>query len=124
MKNLNSTDILFTMPGTDISHQLIFSYWKKDLIQKKGQKPLVYCSVFLNKFPFWKRLKIGLRYIFGKEPSSLGYFDEFVFTPDDGVKLEQLAKYLNNIKINDYIKKYPDLKISEIRKKIKEEDES
>ena len=85
---------------------------------------MVYCSVFLNRFPFWKRLKIGLRYIFGKEPSSLGYFDEFVFTPDDGVKLEQLAKYLNNIKINDYVKKYPDLKISEIRKKIKEEDES
>lgn len=120
MEKLNSTDVLFTMAGTDISHQLIFSYWKRDLVRKPGQRPLVYCSVFLNKFPFWKRLKVGLKYIFGK-PSSLGYFDEFVFTPEDGYKLKIISDYLMNIQIDDYMKKYPELKLSEIKKKIKED---
>ena len=122
MENVKPTEILFTSPGTDISHQIIFSYWNKYKLNS-SKKPLVYCSVLLNKFPFWKRLKIGLRYIFGK-PSKFGYFDEFIFLPEDGYKLEKIANYLTNIHIIEYLKKYPNLTIEEIKNKIKEENES
>ena len=123
MERIKPTEILFTSPGSDISHQLIFSYWNKEKL-KTSEKPLVYCSVFLNKFPFWKRLKVGLKYIFGRKPCTFGYFDEFVFLPEDGHKLEKIANYLKGIELTYYIKKYPELTIKEIKNKIKEENES
>ena len=106
----------------DFLYQIIFSYWNKDKLNS-SEKPLVYCSVFLNKFPFWKRLKIGLQYIFGKS-SKFGYFDEFIVLPEDGYKLEKIANYLTGIHITGYLKKYPNLTIKEIKNKIKEENES
>lgn len=117
---LKPTEVLFTKIGSDISHQIIFSYWKKDFLRNKGQRPLVYCSIFLNRFSFWKRLKVGLKYIFG-QPCEFGYFDEFVFTPEDGYKLNEISNYLLNVKVSEYVKKYPELNINQIKKKIKEE---
>ena len=46
MENIKPTEILFTSPGTDISHQIIFSYWTKYKLNS-SKKPLVYCSVLL-----------------------------------------------------------------------------
>lgn len=51
-------------------HQLIF---QKDDIDE------VYISVHLHKYRFWKRLWIGIRYIFGYS-CRYGNFDEIITT--------------------------------------------
>lgn len=110
---------LFTSLADDISHQLIISYWNKQNTQKEDF-PYIYCSVLLNKLPFWKRLKAGILYIFGKQ-SKYGYFEEFIFDINDGYKLKKIGDYLYNLLIIKMKHDNPDLSIKEIENKIKTE---
>ena len=70
-------------------HQMVFLYDEDD------RYPICYAHIHLTKKPFWKRLKYGIMYIFGRQ-SRYGAFDEFIFNPSDTYKLQKLVNYLNN----------------------------
>lgn len=110
-------EYLFTSLADDVSHQLIISYWDNKNTNG-GDFPFLYCSVLLNKLSFWKRLKTGILYIFGKQ-SKYGYFEEFIFNVDDGYRLKKIGDYLYNLQIIKYKNKYPELTTREIEKMIK-----
>ena len=61
--------------------------------------PITYLYVHLNKKGVWKRLRYGIRYIFGYQ-CRYGAFDEFIFNPDDADKsiIKLHISYLNKYK--------------------------
>lgn len=54
---------------------------------------IVYLHVKLNKYGFWKRIKKGIKYIFGYA-SRYGEWDEFIINPEDASKFRRLADFL------------------------------
>lgn len=69
-------------------HQIVIYYDEDD------NENMCYLHVHLNRRPFWSRLIYGIRYIFGRK-CRFGAFEEFIFNPDDGEKLQNLVNYLN-----------------------------
>jgi hypothetical protein len=53
----------------------------------------VYCHIHLVQHGFWKRLKAGLKYIFGYK-CRFGQWDEFIFKAEDSEKLFKFAEKL------------------------------
>lgn len=84
---------LFICSCENIEHQIVFSYFEDDNIHN------VYITTHLNKKPFWKRLKYGIKYIFGYQ-SKYGAFDEFIFNPNDAIKLQKVVDFLKDEKEN------------------------
>ena len=76
---------LFICQCGSVEHQLIFSYFPDEKI--------VYMSVHLIPHGFWKRLKEGIKYIFGHR-SIYGYFDEFIFNEEDADRLQEIVNHL------------------------------
>lgn len=68
-------------------HQLIFRAFDGD------DDPWVYVTIHLRKFPFWKRLVNGVKYIFGHR-SKYGDFDEIILTPDHCKQLQHVVRYM------------------------------
>lgn len=96
-KNENRKDLLICeCNSTD--HQIIFIYEYEDELDEKNNivrsYPMCFAHVHLAKFPFWKRFKYGIKYIFGYQ-SKYGAFDEFIFKPEDATKLQDLVDHLN-----------------------------
>lgn len=52
----------------------------------------------LNHLSFWKRLKLGIKYILGKDLSNMNMYDEFIFSVDDIGKFEEMIKHLKKQK--------------------------
>ena len=70
---------IFICQCCSLEHQLIFY---KDEYE-------VFCYPHLITYRgFWKRLWHGLKYAFGHK-SRFGAFDQFIFEPDDLIKLKQ-----------------------------------
>ena len=74
-------------------HQIVFLYSDDEYGDRKI--PTCYAHVHLSKRPFWDRLKYGIKYIFGYK-SRFGAFDEFIFNPEDAMKIGDLAEYLSD----------------------------
>lgn len=53
-------------------------------------------SVHLKKFPFFKRLVNGVKYIFG-HTSIYGDYDEFIIKKEDAKKFKKVVKYLEKV---------------------------
>lgn len=66
-------------------HQLV--------IFKDKEYKEVFIQIHLIKRSLWKRLKYGVKYIFGYK-SRFGAWDEFIFNPKDIPKLEDIIKAL------------------------------
>ena len=66
-------------------HQILFTWWDDD--------DRVYMTVHLPKQSLWRRIKDGIRYIFGHR-SKYGDFDEVVLNPDDWAKMQKVSNYL------------------------------
>ena len=96
MRKIDDKDILIChCHSTD--HQIILLYNESEY--DKGSKyNMCFAHIHLNKRPFWKRLKYGIKYIFGYK-CNYGAFDEFIFNPSDADKLQELVNYLKNEKI-------------------------
>lgn len=75
-------------------HQLVVNY-SEDESPNGVKYPMVYIHTHLNKRPFFKRLKYGLKYIFGYQ-CRYGAFDEFIINPNDVNKIEEIIQYLKN----------------------------
>lgn len=85
----NKTDVLIC-ECYSTEHQMIISYGDD----------CVYIHTHLNKRPFLERLKCGIKYIFGYQ-CMYGMFDEFIINPNDIGKLQDVIKYLKQIKQNE-----------------------
>jgi len=73
-------------------HLLTFRLWE----DKYGMD--LYAYVLLNPEPFYKRIWLGIKYIFGYT-SRYGHFDEFILDPTDRDRLiDLLNKYKENQK--------------------------
>ena len=89
----NKEDILIcSCHSTD--HQMILLY-DEDINESGKSYPMCYVHVLLNKLSFFKRLKYGIKYIFGYR-CKYGAFDEFIFKPEDAYKIQRLANYLKS----------------------------
>ena len=74
-------------------HQIIFLYEEEE--DENGEKyPVCYAHIHLNKLSFWRRIIYGVKYIFGYQ-SRYGAFEEFIFNPEDSIKIQNLSDYLN-----------------------------
>ena len=67
-------------------HQIIIEYDNED--------NLTYCHVHLVKHGFWRRLKAGLKYIFGYK-CRYGQWDEFILKPEHANQLRGLSELLS-----------------------------
>lgn len=67
-------------------HQIIIEYDNED--------NLAYCHIHLVKHGFWRRLKAGLKYIFGYK-CRYGQWDEFILKPEHAGKLRELSEFLS-----------------------------
>ena len=76
---------LFVCQCESTEHLMIVKHWKDE--------PEVFVSIHLSRFGFWKRLKNGLKYIFGHK-SVYGDFEEFIFKPSDAGKLQEVVNIL------------------------------
>lgn len=85
IKTKNSEVLLCECNSTE--HQIIIRYDREE--------QLVYCNIHLVKHGFWKRLKAGLKYIFGYK-CIYGQWDEFVFTKEDSEKIKDIYNFLND----------------------------
>ena len=74
-------------------HTIIF-YWMED---EKCDYKECYCSVYLAKLPFFKRLVNGIKYIFGYR-SVWGDFEEFILSSKDAYKVQKIATFLKKKK--------------------------
>lgn len=64
------------------------------IIHKDSDENIVYCHIRLVKRSFWKRLILGIKYIFGYK-CKFGHWDEFVFKPEHSQQIQNLLEHLN-----------------------------
>jgi hypothetical protein len=75
---------------SDPHHQIVFTQYEGDPLDKAE----VFMYVHLRKFSFWKRLQIGIQYIFGRQ-SQCGAFDDIMLTTKE---MDQLGKIVEDFK--------------------------
>ena len=85
---------LFICRCYNIEHQLVFSAFDDCLLVSTHLTP---------EYNIWKRIWYGIKYIFGYK-CRYGHFDEFIFNPDDYIRLrnfldEQINNSNNNVSI-------------------------
>jgi hypothetical protein len=83
-RKLEETEILLCHCHSS-EHQILVLYNEED-------KEL-YLEIHLAERSFWKRLKYGLKYIFGYH-CKYGHWDEFIFNENDADKLQAMADAL------------------------------
>ena len=89
MKTKDDKIVLLCECG-DVSDQIIMR-WFCNLEPDDEQD--VYVSFFLRKLPFFKRVVLGLKYIFGYR-SKYGEFGEVIIRPEDYTDVERVAETL------------------------------
>lgn len=88
---MENTDIIICeCNSTD--HQYIFLYSEDKDINGNIDKT-VYIHTHLNKYSFWERLWVGIKYIFGHQ-CRYGAFDEFIIKPKDADKFQKVVDFL------------------------------
>jgi len=71
-------------------HTLRFTYLSED-IGANNQISNIYLNIFLDNEPWYKRILIGLKYIFGYK-SKYGHFGEWIFYRKDAQRLKKLIE--------------------------------
>jgi hypothetical protein len=84
---------LFICDCHDVAHQFIFSIDEVDVLEREA-----ILSIHLNKLSFFKRLLLGIKYIFGYQ-SRFGAFDEVILSETQIQRLSDLLvkKELQNV---------------------------
>ena len=72
---------LFVCACGDVEHQFVIS--------KFEDEPEFFVEVHLSDSRFFRRLLIGLKYIFGKK-SKYGAFEEIILNPEDVERLKKV----------------------------------
>lgn len=68
-------------------HQLVF--------EKNEEDGLVYAEMHLTKLRFWKRMVLGVKYIFGYQ-SRYGAFDEIIFDKNHSSDFIAIGEFLKD----------------------------
>jgi hypothetical protein len=79
------TPIILICNCSSHEHQIIIEHNKED--------NLAYCYIHMTKYNFWKRLKYGLKYIFGYT-CKYGHFEEFIFKSEHSKQLKDITELL------------------------------
>ena len=78
-------------------HQYLI-YYSEDEYHNGQKIPTVYIHPHLITYrSFWKRLVYGIKYVFGYK-SKYGDWDEFMVSPKDANKIQEIVNYLKNEK--------------------------
>ena len=77
---------IFVCECSSMEHQIVHRYDADDNI--------VYCLIYLTNRSFWRRLKFGIKYIFGYH-CRYGHWDEFIWKSEHATKLRELADLLS-----------------------------
>ena len=64
------------------------------IIEHDNEDNLTYCHIHLVKHGFWRRLKAGLKYIFGYK-CRYGQWEEFILKPEHANQLRELSELLS-----------------------------
>lgn len=88
------TNNLIVCECGDVAHQVVLRWFKSD-IPNYYPDEYVYLSVHLNKLPFWKRLKVAIQYLFGKQ-SKYGAFDEVIINPSEWRRFKEMTDFMKN----------------------------
>lgn len=64
------------------------------IIEHDNEDNLTYCHIHLVKHGFWRRLKVGLKYIFGYK-CRYGQWEEFILKPEHATQLRELSDLLS-----------------------------
>lgn len=83
---MNNTELLIC-DCCSVEHQIIFRHDKED--------NWVYAEIHLAKTTFWRRLKYGIKYIFGYK-CKYGAFEEFILNKNHIVSLNNIIFNLEN----------------------------
>lgn len=84
-------------------HQLILHYDVED------NDRLVYATIHLVKLPFFKRLWMGIKYIFGYK-CCYGNFEEMILSPKHARQVHDLYRFLNKPNLNRQVVSPDELK--------------
>ena len=82
----------------DVAHQLVLSWFKPQIPMDYDSDEYVYLSVHLNKLPFWKRLKVAIQYLFGKQ-SKYGAFDEVIIDSSEYKKFQDMVDFMKDVEL-------------------------
>ena len=101
---------IFICDCSDISHNVVFQLWDfgKDLSSPLWRPACSNCElsmhVFLNDYPyFWKRVWLGIRYIFGYK-SKFGHYDTVSFRYEDIPRMKAILDKFTG-RVDEYTKK-------------------
>ena len=83
---------LFVCECEDTRHSMIISYYDDP------EWPDVYLSVHLNYGNLWERRRRAFGYVFSRNKSKFGDFDEIILKPSDADRLQKVVDYLKKIK--------------------------
>lgn len=75
----------------DPHHQVILNW--DDETTDKGNVWGVFAEIHLTKFDFWKRLKVAIKYIFGKQ-SIYGAFDEIIIPVSKWREFQEMVDFM------------------------------
>jgi hypothetical protein len=70
-------------------HQMI---WRKS---PEEEEKIIYVNIYLKKYPFWERLKYGIKYILGYQ-CRYGAFDEILLSKEHVENLKKAIDYLED----------------------------
>lgn len=85
IEEINESAQIFVCDCSSREHQIVFEYDFDD--------NLIYAHIHLTQYGFWKRLKMGIKYIFGYK-CRYGHWDEFIWRVEHADKLAELSKIL------------------------------
>lgn len=88
-RNLHSE--FFDCQCISCEHTLRFMYFEEELETEKhiSQTANLYLTIQLDKYPWYKRIWMGIKYIFGYR-CKYGYYNEWIMHPDDIPRLKAL----------------------------------
>lgn len=82
----------------DPHHQVILNW--DDETPDKGAVWGVYAEIHLKKFGFWERLKVAIKYIFGKQ-SIYGAFDEIIIPVSKWREFQEMVDFMKECEENE-----------------------
>ena len=98
MDRIDKVNKIIVCECGDVAHQLVLSWFKPQTPMYYVSDEYVYLSVHLNKLPFWKRLKVAIQYLFGKQ-SKYGAFDEVIIDSSEYKKFQDMVDFMKDVEL-------------------------
>lgn len=98
MDRIDKVNKIIVCECGDVAHQLVLSWFKPQTLMDYDSDEYVYLSVHLNKLPFWKRLKVAIQYLFGKQ-SKYGAFDEVIIDSSEYKKFQDMVDFMKEVEL-------------------------